>query len=242
MEPSGFQILFEEGPCLVLNKPAGLLTQAPPGIDSLEVRVRRFLQQREGKAHQLYLGVPHRLDRPVSGAIVLARHVRAARRLSEQFEQRTVQKKYWALVEGRVAEASGTWIDWMRKVPNEPRSENVPEGQPDGQRAVLHFRVLEWRPDTTWLEIELETGRTHQIRVQCASRGHAVWGDAQYGATRPFGPSCDDPRDRWIALHARHLAFAHPMHRGAVSIDAPLPEGWPVPDFPTQPFNQEPKK
>ena len=76
-------ILYEQGPCLVVLKPAGVLTQAPPGIDSMEVRIRRFLQQREGKQHNLYLGVPHRLDRPVSGALVVARHVRAARRLAE---------------------------------------------------------------------------------------------------------------------------------------------------------------
>jgi len=231
LEPDGFQILYEEGPCLVINKPAGLLTQAPPGIDSLELRVRRFLQQREGKSHNLYLGLPHRLDRPVSGAIVLARHVRAARRIAEQFAQRTVHKLYWAIVEGIVEQSSGTWSDWMRKVPEQARSETVPAAHPDAQQAILHFRVLAHAPQATWLEIQLETGRTHQIRVQCSTRGHAVLGDFQYGATRPFGPATDDTRERWIALHARTLAFDHPMTRARVEIQAPVPDDWHIADF-----------
>ena len=101
IRPEGFDILYEEGPCLVVVKPGGVATQAPPGIDSLEVRVKEFLRVRDSKAGNVYLGVPHRLDRPVSGVMVLARHVRAARRLSDQFEARTVRKTYWAVVEGR---------------------------------------------------------------------------------------------------------------------------------------------
>src|SRR5689334_12976722 len=111
----GFDILYEQGPCLVVNKPPGLLTQAPPGIDSLELRVKRFLKAREHQPGNVYLGVPHRVDRPVSGVIVLAKHVRAARRLSEQFEARTVRKIYWALVEGHVTPESGTWTDQLKK-------------------------------------------------------------------------------------------------------------------------------
>src|SRR5690348_16402309 len=103
MTDLSLDILYEEGPCLVVNKPAGLSTQAPPGIDSLEVRVKEFYRaRREQQEGKVYLGVPHRLDRPVSGAIVFARHVRAARRLSEQFENRLVRKLYWVCVEGTV--------------------------------------------------------------------------------------------------------------------------------------------
>ena len=111
------EILYDEGPCLVVNKPAGLLTQAPRGIDSLEVRVKEFYRQREGidAGANVYLGLPHRIDRPVTGAIVLARHVRAARKLSSQFENRTVSKIYWAFVEGQVAPEEGTWTDYLHK-------------------------------------------------------------------------------------------------------------------------------
>src|SRR6187399_618222 len=110
------EILYDNGPVLVINKPAGVLTQAPAGIDSLEVRVKAFYREREGKGESnIYLGLPHRLDRPVSGAIVFARHVRAAQRISTQFENRTVTKVYWALVEGNVLEDEGTWTDHLHK-------------------------------------------------------------------------------------------------------------------------------
>ena len=98
-----------------MNKPAGILTQAPAGIDSLEVRVKAFYREREQKEGNIYLGLPHRLDRPVSGAIVFARHVRAAQRLSAQFENRTVTKVYWAVVEGDVQPDEGTWTDHLHK-------------------------------------------------------------------------------------------------------------------------------
>ena len=104
----GFQILFEEGPCLVVCKPPGLPTQAPPGIDSLEIRIKSFLKGRDDPPHDVYLGVPHRLDRPASGAIVFATRRRAAQKLARQFERREVKKLYWACVEGRPAASRTT--------------------------------------------------------------------------------------------------------------------------------------
>lgn len=222
----GFQLLYEDGPCLVVGKPGGLLTQGPPGIDSLEVRVKQFLKQRDNKPGKVYLGVPHRLDRPASGALVLGRHVRAARRLSEQFSGRTIEKVYWVLVEGAPRPERGTWTDYLRKVPDEARAEVVEASHPDARRAVLHYRVLEQAGGLSWVQIALETGRTHQIRVQASVRGHPVVGDLQYGAGRPFGPAASNPRDRWIALHARELTFRHPMTREAVTVAAPLPAPW----------------
>lgn len=228
MQPNGFDILYEEGPCLVVNKPAGILTQAPPGIDSLEVRVKRFLIERENKPGKAYLGVPHRLDRPVSGTLVVAKHVRAARRLSEQFEGRLVRKSYWAVVEGEVDADEGQWSDRVRKVPGQARGEVVAADQADAKRAVLSYRVKQRFDDKTWLEITLETGRYHQIRVQASEHGFPVIGDALYGATTTFGPQSDDPRDRAIALHARDLAFRHPMTKEDVDVTAPLPSTWAV--------------
>jgi 23S rRNA pseudouridine1911/1915/1917 synthase len=225
-EEPGFDILYEAGPCLVVAKPGGLLTQAPPTIDSLERRVKQFLKQRDNKPGRIYLGVPHRLDRPVSGALVLARHVRAARRLCEQFELRTVQKVYWALLEGRVDPPYGAWHDRMRKIPEQPQAEIVAADHPDGRSAALTYQVLAASELGSWVEIQLETGRMHQIRLQAAHRGHPVWGDQQYGSAQPFGPATNDPRARWIALHARRLAFRHPMTREHLTITAPLPACW----------------
>lgn len=203
-----------------------MATQAPTGIDSLEVRVKEFLRVRDGKTGNVYLGVPHRLDRPVSGVMVLARHVRAARRLAEQFEARTVRKTYWTVVEGLVSPETGTWTDYLCKIPDAARVEVVASDHPDARQAVLHYRVLATDRHTSWLEIELETGRMHQIRVQAACRLHPVLGDAQYAAVTAFGPATDDFRRRWIALHARSLEFRHPMTREPVCQTAPLPAVW----------------
>ena len=224
--PIGFKLLYEKGPCLAVSKPAGLLTQAPPGIDSLEVRIKEFIKQREGTSGNVYLGVPHRLDRPASGAMVFARNRRAARRLSEQFEGRLVQKTYWAWVAGELDGDRGTWVDFIRKVPGEARAEIVPDTHPDGKEAILRYRVMRRNARGTVLEIELQTGRTHQIRVQASARGHPLLGDGFYGSTVPFGPDFCDHRQRAIALHAHQLAFLHPMSRERVVVQAPFPNFW----------------
>ncbi|MCG8587405.1 MAG: RNA pseudouridine synthase, partial [Pirellulales bacterium] len=223
---SELDVLYDERPCLVVNKPPGLLTQAPPGIDSVEVRVKDLFRQRDGKTGNVYAGVPHRLDRPASGAIVMARHVRATRRLAEQFETRRVRKVYWAVVEGELPDAQGIWEDAIRKVPGEARGEIVERDDPDGRMASLSYRVLGTCSAGTWLEIVLETGRYHQIRVQAASRGLPIVGDEQYGANLSFGEQFEDVRLRAIALHARLLAFEHPKTREPVEVIAPPPEAW----------------
>jgi 23S rRNA-/tRNA-specific pseudouridylate synthase len=252
------EILYDNGPCLVINKPPGVLTQAPAGIDSLEVRVKEFYRRREGKepGANIYLGLPHRLDRPVSGAIVFARHARAAQRLAAQFEDRSVTKVYWAVVEGDVQPDEGTWTDHLHKRHGMAQSIVVPAEDPRGKLAIMHWRVLSrkymagpsWagsgqetqrlsatsrqepgqdgRAIYSWLEVQLETGRTHQIRVQAASRGHAVVGDSQYGSTQPFGEQFEDERLRAIALHSRQLSFRHPMADETVEVIAPTPAAW----------------
>jgi 23S rRNA pseudouridine1911/1915/1917 synthase len=224
------EILYDDGPCLVVNKPPGLLTQAPQGIDSLEIEVKKFYRTREEKAptDNIYLGIIHRLDRPVTGAITFARHARAAKRLADQFQHRTVSKTYWALVEGEVTPPEGAWVDFLHKRHGMAQAIVVPEDDPRGKQAILHYRVRGQVAGHTWLEIELETGRTHQIRVQASSRSHAVVGDSQYGSSTPFGPQVTDLRDQAIALHARSLGFRHPMRDEQVVVEAPLPAYWPV--------------
>ena len=221
-----FEILIEEGPFLVALKPGGVATQAPPGIDSLETRVKHFLKVRDNNPGRIYLGVPHRLDRPASGAIVLARHTQATRRLAEQFQGRTVRKCYWAVVQGELSPERGEWIDTVRKIPNVAQAEVVPPDHPDARTAVLRYHVLSVGNAVTWVQLELVTGRMHQIRLQFAHRGHPVLGDTLYGSAIQFGPQTEDVRRRWIALHARELSFRHPMTRAAVDSIAPVPEPW----------------
>jgi 23S rRNA pseudouridine1911/1915/1917 synthase len=219
-------VLLEDSHCLAVAKPAPLLTQAPPGVPSLEALVRAYLTERYHKTGRVYLGVPHRLDRPVSGVVLFARSSKAARRLAEQFEARQVSKLYWAAVEGDVQPAEGTWDDWMRKVPDEPRAEKAEAGAPGAQRAVLHYRWLASCAAGTLLELRPETGRMHQLRLQAALHGWPVRGDRLYGATLPFGPAAELSRDRTIALHARALTFLHPIRYEPVTVEAPLPPSW----------------
>jgi RluA family pseudouridine synthase len=233
-------ILLEDNAVIAVNKPGGLLTQAPLGIDSLEFRLKRLLQERDGLPGEPYVGVPHRLDRPASGVIVFTKTLKAAQKLSLQFERRFVAKTYWALVEGAVESAEGTWTDYLKKIYGQPRSVVVEADDREGKKAVLHYRVLHCGPlapraEKTLLEITLETGRTHQIRVQCASRGHPLFGDELYGSREPFGPWSDDERERLIALHARSIRFRHPTTKQDLTLTAPLPDYWHCDSFSREP-------
>src|SRR5262249_23923013 len=127
---------FEDNHCLALAKPAGLPTQAAPQFPSLEKWAKDYLKQKYQKPGNVYLGVPHRLDRPVSGVVLFARNSKAARRLAEQFQKQQVEKTYWAIVEGQVQEEAGVWEDWILRIPNEPRAEIVSEATPGAKRAV----------------------------------------------------------------------------------------------------------
>jgi 23S rRNA pseudouridine1911/1915/1917 synthase len=222
----GFEILIEDDAVLAVAKPSGIATQAPPGIDNLEVRIKRYLAMPDQKAASVYLGIPHRLDRPASGAIVFAKTRRAARQLSRQFERRTVKKTYWVCVERIVEPLAGTWTDYLQKIYGQPRASLVDPALPGAQEAILTYRTIGYHRAGSWLEVELQTGRTHQIRVQAATRGHPVLGDAHYGSQLSFGPQCEDERLRAIALHARSLEFAHPTTRETKTALAPLPAEW----------------
>ncbi len=228
--PEPLHILFEDNHCLAVTKPAPLLTQGvPPGIPTLEAMVKAYLKERYHKPGNVYLGIPHRLDRPVSGVVVL-RNTKAARRLAEQFQNRQVRKVYRALVEvssaGELPPTEGVWEDWLLKVKEEARTERVAADTPGARRAVLRYRCLRQTDDSALLEIEPETGRMHQIRVQAAARGWPVRGDVLYGSRLPFGPSAELPRDRVIALHAYSLTFLHPIRYEPLTVTAPLPDVW----------------
>lgn len=220
-------LLLEDGPLLAFNKPAGLLTQGVPrGLPTLESRVKEFLKERHAKPGNVYLGVPHRLDRPVSGVIVFARNSKAAARLAEMFRERQVEKRYLALVEGTPAPA-GRFEDHLLKDPEAAETRVVAEGTPGAKHAALAYDVLAASGGLSLVEVRLETGRMHQIRVQFASRGFPVVADQQYGSRRCW-PGWDpaDVRDAPIALHAARLSLKHPIRYDDVTITAPLPGDW----------------
>jgi 23S rRNA pseudouridine1911/1915/1917 synthase len=220
-------VLYEDNHCLAVAKPAPLLTQGvPAGLPTLEAWVKDYLKSKFQKPGNVYLGVPHRLDRPVSGVVLFARNSKAARRLAEQFQQHQVTKVYWAVVEGDVRPDDGAWEDYLRKLPDEARTEVVPPDTPGAKPAALRYHVLRRLDGATLLELRPQTGRMHQLRVQAAVRGHPIRGDELYGATTPFGPPAELPRDRVIALHARSLTFLHPIRYEPLTVTAPLPESW----------------
>lgn len=219
-------ILHERSGVVAVLKPVGLATQAAAGIPSVEA----WLRDRLGGGASRYVGVPHRLDRAVSGVVLLAATPRAARKLSRQFERREIVKTYLAVVEaadGRPVEAcGGEWRDQLRKVAGEPRGEVVGGHDPDAREAVTRVRLLR-RDDggrDALLALEPLTGRMHQLRIQAATRGLPIVGDELYGG-RPVTDG--DVRERPILLHARSIAFADPDTGDRIVVDAPVPAHWP---------------
>jgi 23S rRNA pseudouridine1911/1915/1917 synthase len=221
------EVLYEDNHCLAVNKPAGIPSQGDEsGSESLVDLAAYYLQMRYAKPGNVYVGLLHRLDRPTSGVILLARTSKAAGRLSAQFRSGTIRKCYWAIVEGGPADDEGRWIDRLEKDRRINRSQIMDEGEGEGKEARVAFRVLERSGGVTKLELRPETGRSHQLRAQLAGRGFPIVGDSKYGAKSRIMAS--DGRGR-IALHARELTFMHPTRGEAIAVVAPVPADWPEP-------------
>jgi 23S rRNA pseudouridine1911/1915/1917 synthase len=220
-------VLYEDNHCLAVNKPAGLPSQGDESGDETLVDVAtRYLKQRYRKPGNVYVGLVHRLDRPTSGIVLLARTSKAAARLAAQFREGTVEKVYWALVEGSPNADEGIWIDRLEKDCRTNASRALPESEEGGREATVAFRVLHRWPDAAKLELRPLTGRSHQLRVQLASRGLPILGDERYGA-RSWIAAVDGGRR--IGLHARSLKFTHPTRREVIEVEAPVPADWPEP-------------
>ncbi len=219
-------IIYEDNHCLALNKPAGLLTQGDhTGVPALIDLARDDLKIRYRKPGNVFLGLVHRIDQPTSGAVLFARTSKAAARLSEQFRSGSIDKVYWAIVEGNCPDETGAWSDVLLKDETRNIVEIVPVGTPGGRSAEVEFRVIERGPGTTMVELRPRTGRSHQLRVQLASRGFPIMGDLKYGATRRL-PAADGQSR--IALHARSLRFNHPTRPEAIELVAAVPADWPA--------------
>jgi 23S rRNA pseudouridine1911/1915/1917 synthase len=227
-EPPVLEVLCEDGPVIAVNKPSGIITQgAPHGVESLVAQVKQYLKVKYEKPGNVYLGVPHRLDRPVSGVVVFSRNSKCAARLSEQFAKRQVRKIYLAVLERPPSPREGTLEDWLYRIPDQSRVEISSQDHPEAKAARLRYRTLATAKGKALVEVELETGRMHQIRIQFGSRGWPVLGDAQYGARQqlPGGP-LGDARVTPIALHARQLTILHPIRYDELTITAPVPNLW----------------
>lgn len=212
-------VLYEDNHCLAVMKPARLLTagDATGDVSLLEL-AKDYIRDRYQKPGAVFLGLVHRLDRPVSGVVLFARTSKAAARLSEEFRERRVAKAYQALVAGKGAPPAGELTDWLLKDAAENQSSVVPANTPGARPCRLQSKLLRKGPQAALLELHPETGRSHQIRVQLASRGWPILGDVKYGSQRRLGGV--------IALHAWQLTFTHPTRREPVTVTAPLPPEW----------------
>ena len=220
MNPADLIVLYEDNHLLAVAKPPGLATMGVnPGEPSLAVLAKEYLRARYDKPGNVYLGIVSRLDAVTSGAVVFARTSKAARRLTEAFGGRDVEKIYWAAVDRALDPAAGRLTDWIRKDEPNQRMTIASRATLDAREAQLRYRTRQTRPQGgAVLEIALETGRKHQIRAQLAHRGSPILGDRKYGskATFPVG----------IALHSRALSFEHPVRRAPITIEAPTPPSW----------------
>jgi 23S rRNA pseudouridine1911/1915/1917 synthase len=212
-------ILYEDNHCLAVAKPSGVVSTHFQGKEeTLDRAVKAYLKERYQKPGNVFLGVVHRLDKPVSGVLLFARTSKAAARLSEQFREGTVEKVYWAVVEGELEKSAGSLEDWLHKNNDTGRVEVVEPHTRGARQALLHFQRRGGHGGLTWLEIRPQTGRTHQLRVQLAHHGFPIYGDAKYGSVHTM--------NRAIALHARALTFLHPVRYEPITLTAEVPRNW----------------
>jgi RluA family pseudouridine synthase len=211
------EILYADNHLLVLNKPAGQLVQGDQtGRVTLLEEARAWLKEQYDKPGNVFLGLVHRLDRTASGVVVLARTSKAAARLCEEIRSRHPRKRYWALVAGEVP-LCGRFVDRLERGGYTSRVVDAPHGK----EASLSYNRLYHAGGVSLVEITLETGRHHQIRVQFAHRGFPLLGDRRYGSEHPFAPDA-------IALHAREMVIRHPTRGEDMSFVAEPGEAWPV--------------
>lgn len=213
------EILFEDNHLLVINKPAGLLVQGDEtGDEPLSKKAAEYLKFKYKKPGEAFVGVVHRIDRPVSGIVILAKTSKALSRLNELFRDNKVHKTYWALTGKPPVPETGQLVHWLVKDPMRNVTKAYPERHGQGQRSELSYELLGPAANRYLLQVNPVTGRPHQIRVQLATGlGTPIVGDVKYGFLNPLP-------DVSIALHARQLELQHPVTKEALTFMAPLPE------------------
>lgn len=212
------QILYEDNHIIVINKRVGDIVQGDKtGDKPLSEVVKSYIKDTYNKPGNVYLGVVHRLDRPTTGLVIFAKTSKVLPRLNTLFVSKDIHKTYWAIVKNAPPKTEDTLTHWLKKNPKNNKSSAFIKEVKDSKKAILHYKLLRKLDNYYLLEIDLETGRHHQIRSQLSSIGCPIKGDLKYGFDR-------SNTDGGIHLHARHITFVHPVKNETLHIEAPLPD------------------
>lgn len=212
------QVIYEDNHIIVVNKRAGDIVQGDKtGDKPLSDVVKEYIAEKYNKPGNVYLGTVHRLDRPTTGLVIFAKTSKALPRLNKLFVSKDISKTYWALVKNKPKKDSDTLINWLIKNPKNNKSRAHINEVPDSKKAILHYKTIKTLDNYFLLEVNLETGRHHQIRVQLSTIGSPIKGDLKYGFDR-------SNKDASISLHARNIQFIHPVSKEELNITAPLPK------------------
>ena len=212
-------VVYEDNHIIVVNKTASEIVQADKTGDTpLSETVKQYLKEKYQKPGKVFLGVTHRLDRPVSGLVIFAKTSKALTRLNEMFRAGEVKKTYWAVVKNAPKESEGELVHFLVRNEKQNKSYAYDKEVPNSKKAVLDYRLIGRSENYYLLEVDLKTGRHHQIRCQLAKMGCPIKGDLKYGSPR------SNP-DGSICLHARRVRFVHPVSKELIELKAPLPEG-----------------
>ena len=218
MNPDKLHVLYEDNHLIVINKPGGLLVQGDAtGDETLSDLVKKYLKEKYNKPGNVFVGVIHRLDRPVSGVVLMAKTSKALERLNKQFRERKIYKKYWAVVKRKPKEEKGKLVHYLVKNQDKNVVSYYDKPVEGALRAELFYTVLGHLNDHFLLEVNPVTGRPHQIRVQLSAMGCPIRGDLKYG----FHKANFDAN---INLHAKEIIFEHPVTKEKLRISASLPE------------------
>ena len=212
------QIIFEDNHLLVINKKVGQLVQGDKtGDESLLDSIKNFIKKRDNKPGNVYLGLVHRIDRPTSGLVIYAKTSKALSRLTQMVKNREIKKTYWAVVAKEMIPTSQRLVHYLKKNEKNNKAIVFPKPTEGAKEAILTYNIVKSLDNYLLLEIDLETGRHHQIRAQLSKNGTPIKGDLKYGSPR------SNP-DGGIHLHARKLEFIHPVTKENIEITAPVPQ------------------
>lgn len=212
------QVLFEDNHMIIVNKRPGDIVQGDKTKDKpLSEVVKEYIKEKYNKPGNVYLGVVHRLDRPTSGVVIFARTSKALERLNKMLREKSIQKTYWAIVKNTPKKDSGTLISFLKKNPKNNKSTVFQKETEGSKKAILSYKIIKSLDNYSLLEVDLETGRHHQIRAQLSSIGSPIKGDLKYGFPR-------SNKDGSIHLHARKIDIIHPVSKEKISISARPPQ------------------